>query len=330
MKRKTLLQMYHNLKESASTSDFPYLLSNVMYKKLIARFNTFPSNWKQFTLQGDLADFKTNDRIVLSEAPDPGKILEHGPYADFKISEDKYSIALDTWGNQFEVTRKMIINDDLNGMMRVSDLMGRAQARKMAKLILEPLKGGVNAYDGNPLFALRSGVEANYIANTALANTAAGMAAVQACMTKIRRAKDPHSGELMGLTPKILLTGSTLFPVAQQLIKSTQILPVSTSGGGMYNTIASLTPVEEPLIDEILGTTWWAVLADPLDCPVIEVGFLNGKVTPDLLVKKAEMYRVNGGGDDQFGYEFDTITYKSRHDYAVALGMYQGICRGSS
>ena len=149
-------------------------------------------------------------------------------------------------------------------------------------------------------------------------------------MTKIRRAKDPHSGELMGLTPKILLTGSTLFPVAQQLIKSTQILPVSTSGGGMYNTIASLTPVEEPLIDEILGTTWWAVLADPLDCPVIEVGFLNGKETPDLLVKKAEMYRVNGGGDDQFGYEFDTITYKSRHDYGVALGMYQGICRGSS
>lgn len=328
--RKSLLNIYHELKESGSSSDFPNLLANTMYKKLLARFQGFPSPWRQYVAISDLADFKANDRVILSEAPDLLEVEEDGNYQDAKFSDAKYQIQAKTYGRTFKVTRKAIINDDLNGILAMPQYFGRASVRTLVKAILTVFKGGVNAYDGSKLFALRSGAAANYIVDTALANSAAGMQAVADCMVKIAKATEPDSGEIMGLRGKYLLTGTTLAPIAQQLIKSAQILPISTAGGGTYNPINTLIPIEEPLIDIAIGTAWWAVLADPLDAPVIEVGFLNGKAEPDLLVKRAEMISLSGGVEDPYGFDFDDMDFKVRHDWAIALGYYQGICRGHS
>jgi hypothetical protein len=325
--RKTLLGMYHDLKESGGTSDFPNLLGNTMYKTLLSGFNGFPSPWRQYVTIGNLADFKAHDRIILSGAPDLLKVEDGGPYKDSKIKDYKYSIKADTFGRTFSVGRHAIINDDLGGILSWPKLFGPAAVRTMVKLILGLLKGGIDTcYDGSVLFTV---AHANYIANTALANTAAGMAAVSSCKQKIALQTDPDTGELMGLRAKYLLTGTTLAPVARQLIKSAQILPASTNGGGMYNEIADLIPIEEPLIDSTISTTFWAVIADPAIAPVIEVGFLNGKETPDLLVMKPTMANL-AGGDDPYDFEFDEMTYKVRHDWAVKLAYYQGICRGYS
>lgn len=326
--RKTLLGMYHDLRESGSSSDYPYLLGNTMYKKLLAGFNGFPSPWKQYVTTGDLADFKSHDRVILSGAPDLVKVEEDGNYKDSKIKDYKYSVQADTFGRTFSVGRHAIINDDLGGILKWPTMYGPAAIRTMVKQILGLLKGGSNnCYDGKVLFHLDHG---NYITNTSLANTAAGMTAVSDCKQKIALQTDPETGELMGLRAKYLLTGTTLAPVARQLIKSAQILPVSTSGGGTYNEIADLIPIEEPLIDSQISTTFWAVIADPAICPVIEVGFLNGKETPDLLVMKPTMASMAGGGDDPYGYEFDELNYKIRHDWGMQLAYYQGICRGKS
>jgi len=228
------------------------------------------------------------------------------------------------------VSRKAIINDDLNGIMTLMSKFGRAYVRKLVKTILAMLKGGVNAYDGAKLFALRTASTRNYIPNVTLANSAAGFAAVQAACALMRGQTDPDNGELLGVVPKYILTGTTLGPIARQLVKSATMLPVSTSGGGTYNEIAYLEVIEDPLIDTQISTTFSAVLADPADFPVIEVGFLDGKAEPDLLVKRPEMVSMAGGAEDIYGYEFDNLNYKSRHDWAAQLAYWQGICRISS
>lgn len=324
--RKTLLGMYHELKESASSSDFPNLLGNTMYKKLLNRFNGFASPWQQYVMKGDLADFKAHDRIILSEAPDLLKIEADAGYKDAKFSDAKYQIQADTWGRSFSVDRKTIINDDLGGVMRMPEMFGRAAVRTLVKTILNLLKGGYKTYDGKVLFHLDHG---NYIVNTALANTAAGAAAVASACQKLALSTEPDSGELLGIKAKYLLTGTTLAPAARQLINSQQILAASAAGGGEYNDLKGLIPLEEPLIDSVISTTFWAVLADPMDCPVIEVGFVNGVVNPELLVMQAEMSKL-AGGTDPYDFEFDALKYKVRWDFATQLAYYQGICRGYS
>lgn len=327
--RKSLLGMYHELKESGSASDYPYLLANVMYKKLLARFNGWPSPWRQYVTIGNLADFKANDRIILSEAPDLVEIEPDGNYKDSALTDAKYSIQAKTFGRKFSVGRQAIINDDLNGILAFPQMYGRASARSLVKAILNPLKGSVKSYDGSPLFALRTTAK-NYIVNTALANTAAGMQAVIDCCVKIRQATEPNSGELLGLTPFAILTGSTLAPIARQLVKSAGILPVSTNGGGTYNEIGFLNIIEEPLIDTEISTTFWAVIANPQDAPFLEVGLLDGKAEPDILIEKPNAMSLAGGSDDRFGFDFDELNFKIRHDWGIALAYYQAICRGNS
>lgn len=322
MKRKKLLDIYAELKESGSTSDFPNVMADVMYKILIDKFKGVSSPWKQYTMQSDLADFKTANRVIVGEAPDLLKIEDGGPYEDSEIKDYKYQIALETLGRTFTVGRQTVINDDLNVLRQQPARFGRAAARTLIKSIVKGIEGDGSTYDGKSLFHN----DHNNKLDVALANTAAGMAAVATAMAMIRTATEPSTSEKMGLEPKFLLVHPNNEYVAQQLVKSAQVWPVSTSGGGTLNPISGLTVLVEPFFT---STTAWYVMADPMDAPVIEVGFLDGKETPDLLVKKADTVNV-AGGDDQWGYDFDEIFYKVRHDWAVARAMYQGIIRGKS
>lgn len=322
MLRKSLLQTYHELKESGSSADFPNVLANVMYKILIDKFKGVSSPWKQYTMQSPLADFKTNNRILVGEANDLKEVQEQGEYSDDTLTDYNYQIGLKTFGRTFSISRQLVINDDLGAIRRQPERFGRAAARTLAKKVVLAIEGDGNMYDGASMFAL---AHANYGA-TALANTQAGAAAIFAGMAAIRTATEPSTGEKMGLQPKYLLTGPANEGIAQQLIRSAQIWPISTSGGGTMNPIGSLQILIEPFLT---SATSWYIMADPQDCPVVEVGFLDGKDTPDLLMKRADTVNL-AGGEDQWGYDFDEIFYKVRYDFAVARAMYQGIYRGNA
>lgn len=315
------MQMYQSLKEAHSTSDFPELLQNTMFKVLIDKFRGVNSPWAQYTISSSLKDFKINKRIVMSEAPDLVKKEEEGPYEGSTLYDDEYQIQLETFGRTFTVGRHTIINDDLNGLQRQPARFGRASARTLAKSIVTRLEGHGLTYDGTALF-----VHGRNWANTALANTVAGIAAVSAAMTSIETATEPHTGEKMGLSAQFLLVPPELEDTALRIVKGTDILPVNTTGGTRATGKAQrLTPIVEPFLN---SSTAWYVLSSPQDAPAIEVGFLNGKQTPDLLLKRADAVST-AGGDDPWGYEFDDIDYKVRHDWATAKGMHQGIYRGN-
>lgn len=321
--RKRLIDMYLELKESGSTSDFPYLLANTMYKVLIEKFKGVNSPWRQYVERGNLSDFKTADRVLVDEAPDMLEIEEDGGYTDSELGEHRYQISLKTFGRTFSIGRRVIINDDLNAIRKQPARFGRAAARTLAKKIVAALEGDGNTYDGKSMF---HDDHANKT-TTALANTAAGIAAVAAAMTAIETATDA-TGEKMGLMAKFILVPPALEDTALRIVNGQQIWPVSTNGGTPATGKAQkLTVLVDPFLT---SAAKWYVMADPMDAPFLEVGFLDGKEEPDLLVKKADTIRVAGGGDDPWGFEFDDIVYKVRHDWAIARAMYQGIYRGGA
>ncbi len=322
--RKTLLQAYHELKEAHATTDFPKLLANTMNKALLDKFKGVSSPWRDYTFKSSLSDFKKASRVVMSELSDLTLKVEAGPNKGVAQKENGYDIQLETRSATMEVTRQTIINDDLNALLQTPERFGRAAARTIAKRVVDRIEGDYTAYDGSRLFLHAHGNSGN----TALTNDATGIAALSAAMTAIETSTDPDSGEKMGFSAKYLVVVPSIEDTARRITDGQAFVPVSTSGGTtVIGKVTRLTVLVEPFLS---GTTAWYVMADPNDAPVVEVAFLDGKETPDLLIKKADTISVAGGGEDRWGYEFDDMKFKARYDFGLALAYYQGIYRGKA
>ncbi len=324
--RKTLLGMYHKLKESGAhmTTDFPKLLANSMNKRLLDKFKGVNSPWREYTLKSSLSDFKKASRVVMSELGDLKLKVESAPDRGDAQKENGYDIKLDTYSRAIDITRQTIINDDLNALMQTPTRFGRAAARTIAKRIVNQIEGDFTAYDGSRLFLAAH----NNSGQTALTNDAAGIAALSAAMTAIEDSTDPDSGEKMGFSSKFLVVSPTLEDTARRITDGSNFIPVTTSGGTtQVGKVTRLKVLVEPFLGSV---TSWYVMADPNDAPVIEVGFLDGKETPDLLIKKPDTISVAGGGEDRWDYEFDELHFKVRYDFALALAYFQGIFRGNA
>lgn len=322
-RRTTLLQDYYELKESGSTSDFPNILGNVMYRSLIDWARTVPDVWRQYVAIGDLTDFRPATRIVGYESEDLLPVGEEGVYQDSRLADASYTVQLGTYGRAFSINRNVIINDDLGYIKGQPRRFGRAAGRSIAKFAAQTLlEGNPLCFDGNPLFSV---AHANYAEG---ADTDLGLnngAALQTAITSM--SNQTVLGVFHNVEPRILLAPTTLQFTARQILNSTIIV---AAGGGAATDISImgnanvlqniLTPVFDPFLSDPKA---YYVLADPMDTPVIDVAFLNGKQTPDLLVEAPQMMNL-AGGDDPYEFEFDVMRYKVRYDYGGAASLWWG------
>lgn len=323
-KHISLREMYAELKEAGSTSDFPFLLGNVAHKKLLAAYRGVPSSWGKYALIGDLVDFKTHDRIIIGEAPDLLEYVQGAPAQAGNMPQDaRYQLAAKTFGREWLLTRQAMINDDLNGFLRFSESYGRAAARKIAKTVVSLIEGNSLAYDGTALIAARGSIK-NAVAGD-LTPDNNGIAQLDSAYQLMLKQTDPKSGEKIGVTPWALLCGPDKVVTCQRLLHEGELRPINTVGGPVYNPFPSLLPggvIMEPFLT-IPNRVY--MIANPAELPFVEIGFLNGKMDPDLLLKDSLAQRVMGGGDDPWGFDFDDMVWKIRHDWGVSPAYYQGI-----
>lgn len=326
MRRTTLLQDYHELKESGSTSDFPNILGNVMYRSLIDWAQSVPDAWRMYAAIGDLTDFRPATRIIGYESEDLLPVGEEGVYQDSKLADAAYTVQLGTYGRAFSINRNVIINDDLGYIRQQPKRFGRASARSIAKFVAQTLlEGNPNTFDGQPLF---SGAHGNISAGGA--NDALGYNNGENLQTSFTGLQNQSVfGVFHSVQPKYLLIPPALQFTARQILNSQIIVMAggdSTTGAeptvrGANNVLAGLlTPIVDPFLT---SQTAYYVIADPNDAPILDVAFLNGKQTPDLLVERPTMMNL-AGGDDPWEFEFDTMRYKVRFDYGGAACLWWG------
>ncbi len=326
MQRTTLLQDYYELKESGSTSDFPNILGNVMYRSLIDWAQSVPDVWRQYVAIGDLTDFRPATRIIGFESEDLLPVGEEGVYQDSRLADAAYQVQLGTYGRAFSINRQVIINDDLGYIRQQPKRFGRASARSIAKFVAQTLlEGNPDTFDGNPLFHsshgnISAGGAGDALATNNGANLQTGFISMQ---------NQTVGGVFHSVTPKFLLLPPALQFTARQILNS-QIIVIAGGDAtasatptvmGNQNVVQGLlTPIVDPFLT---NQTAYYMLADPMDAPILDVAFLNGKQTPDLLVERPTMMNL-AGGDDQWEFEYDTMRYKVRYDYGGAACLWWG------
>ncbi|MFN7003458.1 MAG: Mu-like prophage major head subunit gpT family protein [Roseinatronobacter sp.] len=170
------------------------------------------------------------------------------------------------------MTRKAIINDDLNAFARWSEMMGRAAAEAeiaqlMALLLQASGTGPVMSADGVRLFHASHG-------NLASPASALSEESQSAARLAMRTMKGLDGKTPIAATPRYLLVSPELETQAEKLL--TAIQPAANDDVNPFAGRLSL------LVEPRLTGNARYVFADPAVMPVLEVAYLASAPGPQL------------------------------------------------
>lgn len=289
-----------------STSDFPNIFENALHKSMLGGFEAAAPAWPRFCRTSSLSDFRPHLRYRPGSFSDILPVLENGEYQDGTIGDaERESITAVRKGRILNVSREMLVNDDMSVFSGVASYLGQAAARTLDKDVFGLFaSNGPTMSDGNPLFHTDHG---NLVASGGAAPTMDGFEAMRVLMAS---QLDPSGNDYLDLRPAIWLGPLSLGGKAREV------------NGAEYNDESQKNQrrpnISRGLVRDIVDTprlpaTIWYLLADPAVAPVFEVGFLDGIQVPQL-----EM-------EDSF--RSDGISWRIRYEYGVAAIDWRGIVR---
>lgn len=291
-----------------STSDFTYILENTMHKILQAAYGVQPDTWRRFCGVGTVSDFRAHNRYRMGSFASLDTKTENGEYKNKSIPDaEKATITAATKGNIINVSREMIVNDDMNAFTNLLTMLGRA-----AKLSIEVDVYALLAQNSGDGPTLGDSVAMFHTSSHgANKTTATALTAANLDTDRVQMAKqtDPSGNDYLDLRPAILL-----LPVAYggqaRIINQSQYDPDTIANKAQMkpNVVAGLFRdiVDTP---RITGTRRY-LFADPQIAPVIEVAFLEGQQEPVL--------------ETRDGWRQDGAEMRVRFDYAVGGVDYRG------
>ena len=287
-----------------STSDFATLLENTMHKVLVAAWSVTPDTWRRFCATSTVSDFRAHNRYRMGTFGSLDAVGETGEFKNKAITDaEKATITASTKGNIINVSRQMIVNDDMGAFARLLTMLGRAAGLSVevdvyALLALNAGLGPTQA-DAAPLFdAARSNVGAGAALSAAAIDADAAIMAAQ---------MDKDSHEYLNLQPAVLLVPRSLRGTAIT-INEAQYDPDTANKLQKPNAVRGL--FADVVATPRLSGTRRYLFADPNVEPVIEVAFLEGQSAPVL--------------ETQDGWRTDGAEMKVRFDYGVAAVGWRG------
>lgn len=290
---------------TSSSSDFPVLLEGTNRRVLLAAYQSVADVWSRFCMTGSVSDFRANKRLRMGSFSNLDAVNENQEYKTKAISDaESESIIATTKGNIINVSRQMIINDDLAGFTRLAQMLGRAAARSVEADVFALLAANPTMGDGIALFHASH----NNI-GTGSALTVTGLDADRVQMAS---QKDPGNNDYIGIRPSVLLVPSSLEGTAK-VLNGSQYDPDAANKLQRPNIVAGLFGdiVSTPRLS---GTTRY-MFASASEEPVIEVAFLDGVQTPYMESEQA--------------FKVDGMSWKVRMDYGVGAIGWRGVIRNA-
>jgi hypothetical protein len=296
-----------------STSDFPAILANVANKTLRQAYESYPRTFQPFCRQVTAPDFKPINRVQLSDAPALQQLNEKGEYHRANLTDMNTNYSLQTFGEVVAITRKVIINDDLQAMTRIPAILGVAAAQLESNTVWGLITSNpVMTLDGKAIFHtahsnLLSGV-ASSIDPTV--GSSAPLTALAKARVQMRLQKAPQ-GTPLDLVPRFMAVPPSLETYALQLIYPINIAS-SDQTKVVPEWVRSLVPVVEPRLDNSTGTaTNWFLFTDPALIDTLEYCYLEGQQGVYIETRQ--------------GFEVDGVEIKARMDFGAAAIDYRGL-----
>ncbi len=286
-----------------STSDFPILLENIMHKSVQAGYALAKDTWSMWCHRGSVSDFRVHKRYRVGSLSNLEDLDENGEFRNKAIPDgERSSITASTKGNLVNISRQIMVNDDLAAFVGLTNSMGRAAKRTVEAAAWNLVTSNPNLDDGVALYSTAA-TRLNLAASGAVISTAS----VEAVRVAMALQKDVGGNDPLNLTPSILLCPTSLGGLARE-VNGAEFNDDTSKNQRKPNVVRGIysTIVDTPYLT---GTAWYT-LADPNEAPVYEVAFLDGNDMP--FTEWVDGFKVDG------------VMGKVRLDFAVAAIDYRG------
>jgi hypothetical protein len=294
-----------------STADFDNLLLDAANKTLRQAYTEYPTTWNLWARRSTNPDFKAGNRIVLSEIGTPTQRTEGAPFTYNTLTDGKETVTLTEYTTGVRLTRRAIINDDLDAFNRIPAQLGLAFKRLEDNIAYDTLTANAALADTGLLFNSTAVTTAGGHANTASAG-APTVATLATISTLMRRQRGVKGDAYLDVRPKTLIVPVTLEVTASQLVGS-NVDPAGTNAR-MNPYFNALTVVSHPRLDAT-STTHWFLAADPNSIDTVEVCFLNDEPEPVL--------------KNETEFDTDDVKFAGRHTIAAKAIDFRGLARNT-
>ena len=289
-----------------STSDFPILLQDAMHRILQSSYALQALTWQRFCKRGQVSDFRAHHRLRVGSL---GNLLpknEVGEYKSVSIPDgEKTSIAAATKGYIINLSREMIINDDLGAFTDQASAMGRSAARTVEADVyaLLALNSGLGP-------VLEDGKTLLHAAHGNIISAAAGPTteSFQAFRVAMAMQKDVSGNDFLDLRPAVWL-GPVGLEATAKLINEAQYEP--STGKNALTPNVSLGMFRDIVGSPRLSGTRHYAFADVNEAAAIEVAFLDGIDSPYM--------------EQEDAFNTDGARFKVRLDYGVGGHDWRGV-----
>ena len=244
---------------SLGTSDFPLVVSNALSKVAAQAYQAAESPLKALARQRTLPNFKTSTTIRIGEMGRLEEMTEHGEFTHTNRAEAGETMALKTFGRAINVSRKLLIDDDLGLLGDMTAAIGQAAAQTEAEELVKLFTGNPVLSDGTAVFHPSRG------------NTVAGAlpvlseAALTAARKHMRTVKGLDGKTIINAVPKYLVVSPDLETDAEKLLATIYAA-----------TVNDVQPIKLTLVVEprLTGNAWY-LLADPVQVPSLQYAYLS-------------------------------------------------------
>lgn len=297
------------LTASLETTDWANILLDAMNKRLVRDYYALNlDTWRAWvTIRDGVNDFKSQYTVRYGGYGNLPTVDQGGPYNPLTSpGDEKVSWTPTKRGGTEDLTRELILNDDVSAVQRIPTRMARAAAMTLHEFIYDFVRPSVNPviYDGKALY------HADH-ANIGSSALAADGVALAAARLRMKKQTMLTNGKRIGIRAGFLIVPSDLEQIAYGLL--TPAFNKSNDVPEFLQKIG-ITPI---VVDYWTDANDWVLAARKEDTEMIEVGFVNGQETPQLFVSDLP----NAGSF----FTHDKITYKIRHEYGGAVVDYRGL-----
>lgn len=299
---------FTNRAPAQTTSDFTYILENVLHKLLLAQYGITPDTWRKMCTVGSAVDFRPNPRYRLGSIASLDSLDEDGEFKNRAMSDaEKQTITLATVGNILALSRQTLLNDDMSAFSRVAMMFGRAAALSIEKTFYTTLAEnsgqGPLLFDNNPMFYARANGN-----NIGASGNPIGSSTIDADRVLMKAQTDPSGNEILDIRPWVLLVPASIGGQARQIVTGQYDFDALNVAGGSARSTYQIPNRVGGIFNEVVDTarltgTRRYMFADPAIYPVFECIFLDGQQEPYMEMRQ--------------GWRMDGIEWKIRLDFAI-------------